>query len=561
MKKSTIIAAASLVALLSSPSAAQQTDPPPSGEVGNFELAPDVVSKWGALALLAGSYWSFQFEGSEDSTLMEYTWIEPGRILEVKMNGTSSRWELNKKGRLVFRDASGKDTKEKWIVAEDGSVSRKKKGIGGDYILTLRSAGPDRIEFISRKVDRPLTAGSTGAYVRLSQEEAALAQAMKLQIQDGIFDAEGGAFVVLSQQGDTLTSKKPTISYDFKRQANAEFHFRDPKNPATWVFRIIDPITVEWSVLQDDYSQQVILKRRNGRGVQPPELEAGTFGLPDAHPSQTTTFKLEGEYLVQATSYGVQHYRRGPDGLYRSELYDGVVQVVDPYTIEFIPRNGAPTHKIVRRGNSSPTAFADAQRAENEAERQWRIEEAQMAAEDARLARLEQQYAAENPPEVTTNNMGGFLGGFMKGLTEATASNNAMEQSMRDAANAGLASGAAQYPGQSSYGSSAGITIEERPEEDYVAPSANTGGTQMQFYAWCFAMESPKIIFSPIQAITVETPWSTGPMANAFGASVGSRNATCQTEKDQATAEARMDDMIAAWPQRTPVHTQVRLIP
>ncbi|MXO48112.1 hypothetical protein GRI69_07570 [Erythrobacter vulgaris] len=461
MKLSVILAAASLTALLSGPSLAQQEDssssPPPQeptalatsqhNQNANSSIDPETRKNWGALASLAGGYWLWKIDGTEGSLLLEYSWKEPGRVLEVRQEGVASTWELKSNGKLVLRDANGNDTKEKWIVAADGTVSRKKKGYGGDFILRLQPAGADRVTFTVQKEKNALNPPTRGSYVRLNEEEVALAKAERMRIVDGVFDREDGAsYVVLAQEGDTLLAKGPSMSFPFKREQGAEYRLGSPSNDLVMVYRIVDPTTVELFEEGNEKASLVRFTRRHGTNAQPTELAPGVYGRPGTSPAQANSYTLSGGVLAQAASYGVQHYRQGADGFFRSELYDGVVRVVDPYTIEFIPRNaGTPPHKIVRLANSSPTAFADAQRAEDEAERQWRIEEARMAAEDAQLARLEEQYEADNPPEVTTNNMGGFVGGLLKGWSEATAKNDAMEQSMRDSANEAIARGRAEY--------------------------------------------------------------------------------------------------------------------
>lgn len=278
-------------------------------------------------------------------------------------------------------------------------------------------------------------------------DQAASARTGALQIQDGIYDGEGGAFVVLSQQGDTLVVKNRTSNVRFQRQPNGEFHYYTERSGATGVYRIIDPITIEWLVLKDEYSTPIRFTRRNGVGVQQAELLAGRFGALGSPAHQSPAYSLSGDVLSMATSHGVQTFRRGPDGAYRSELYDGVVRIVDRYTIDFLPgpNTGSPPVRISRLGDAEATAFADAQRAGDEAERAWNVEEARIRAEERRLDREEEMYAANNPPEVTTNNAGGILGAFASGFSEAVASNDAMEQSMRNAANEGLARGAAEY--------------------------------------------------------------------------------------------------------------------
>ncbi|WP_144243884.1 hypothetical protein [Sphingopyxis sp. MWB1] len=574
MKFAIFMLSCSLVLPLSS-AAAQQA------QADRAALSDEHRAKWGALASLAGSTWKLSFEGQAKSDLLEFEWKEPGRVLEQRMGAHVNRWVLKPNGKLVFVDVNGKDVGDKWALMPDGSLERIRKISGADYVATLRANGPDRIDVVSARRKNP-TGSLVGAYVRLSDDEAKLAKAMAMQIVGGTYNGENERTIIIEQVGDTLFYKSPIGHAEAKREPNAEFHLpMYPEGRTTMIIRTIDPLTVELEQVGEASAPPILYKRRNGAGPQD-ELHAGNFGRPADRADQSGPVELVGNTLVIGWGESVETYHRGADGFYYSELYDGKVQLVDRYTLDFIPapRIGNPVWRMVRRMASPPNAFEKSRRAQAEAERQFRIEEARTRAEDRRLEREAAEWRAENMPEPTTNNnAGNVLGAFAKGLADATASNNAMEQSMRNASNEGIARGTAEYArrqaeqdrrdargrtsapvsnGASSGGGGAGLVIST-PTPAPAAQPAPAASTR-EMYGWCRSQKSGTLTFSSVQRLDVPSGWSYTSMANRFGADFGGVG-LCSVSNDRASAQSQLDQAMRAYPEMKIVRTQASLKP
>ena len=121
-------------------------------------------------------------------------------------------------------------------------------------------------------------------------------------------------------------------------------------------------------------------------------------------------------------------------------------------------------------------------------------------------AEFEAHFDRVNNMPASGTGVANAIGGFMKGFSEETAKNLAMEQSMQNAANRGLAQGAAEYArrnggaassssgsgaaGENSHdggsGSGAGLVIENA--EPAPRPSAPSKATNGPYYAACVAV-------------------------------------------------------------------------
>jgi hypothetical protein len=276
------------------------------------------------------------------------------------------------------------------------------------------------------------------------------------EIRNGTFVSQDGArTIVVMQRGDRLVIRDPLGQAEYRRHPDG--NFQAVEGGKIYGVRIVDSTTVDF--FRQDLPRTSRYTRLNGDGAQAQELAYGYFKNLAEPNKDGLVIRLDGDKAVTATASDVAEYHRQTDGTFR--YFDSVgkatheLRINDKYTVEFRDLLSARTPtRMSRVGNAPQNYIAEAWRNEQlanqryrEAEARWYAEQDALDAEwEAEQAAIEAEAAYEDDYGASTGSTGAnILQGFMKGLSEATASNQAMEQSMQDAANRGMAEGAAEY--------------------------------------------------------------------------------------------------------------------